>query len=90
MRFLAQDIEMMESEQSQYLANPKRRYVEINPAIIAVQRLIVRQYERFKQSSSQTSMNEHKALNAVVYSSVTRQPQDVDADVWLSDRADST
>ena len=54
MKFLAQDIEMMESEQQQYSANPTRRYVEINPAIIAIQRLIIRQYERFRQNSSQT------------------------------------
>ena len=48
-RFLNQDIEMMESEQRIYLKNSKRRYVEINPAIIALQRLIVRQYEQFIQ-----------------------------------------
>jgi renierapurpurin 18,18'-hydroxylase len=52
MRFLRQDIEMIESEQRNYLANPQRRYVEINPAIIAVQRLIVRQYEQFVQKSA--------------------------------------
>ncbi|KJH71831.1 aromatic ring-hydroxylating dioxygenase subunit alpha [Aliterella atlantica] len=51
MKFLAQDIEMLESEQKTYLANPQRRYVEINPAIIAIQRLIVRQYEQFLQKS---------------------------------------
>jgi len=53
MRFLAQDIEMMESEQQTYLANPQRRYVEINPAIIAIERLIIKQYEQFMQQSSQ-------------------------------------
>ena len=53
MKFLAQDIEMVESEQQTYLANRHRRYVEINPAIIAMQRLIVRQYEQFMQKSSQ-------------------------------------
>jgi renierapurpurin 18,18'-hydroxylase len=53
-RFLDQDIEMMESEQQTYSANPKRRYVEVNPAIIALQRLIVRQYEQFMQQSSQS------------------------------------
>jgi phenylpropionate dioxygenase-like ring-hydroxylating dioxygenase large terminal subunit len=52
-KFLAQDIEMIESEQRTYTANPKRRYVEINPAIIALQRLIVRQYEQYMQKSSQ-------------------------------------
>ena len=52
-KFLDQDIDMVESEQRNYLANPTRRYVEINPAIIAVQRLIVRQYEQFMQKSSQ-------------------------------------
>jgi phenylpropionate dioxygenase-like ring-hydroxylating dioxygenase large terminal subunit len=33
MKFLNQDIEMMESEQCRYLDNPQRRYVEVNPAI---------------------------------------------------------
>ncbi|MBW4649586.1 MAG: aromatic ring-hydroxylating dioxygenase subunit alpha [Kastovskya adunca ATA6-11-RM4] len=47
LKFLAQDIEMVESEQQAYLKNPQRRYVEINPAIIAVQRLILRQYEQY-------------------------------------------
>ncbi|AFY67546.1 aromatic ring-hydroxylating dioxygenase subunit alpha [Geitlerinema sp. PCC 7407] len=46
MKFLRQDIEMMESEQQTYLKEPQRRYVEINPAIIAVQRLILRQSEQ--------------------------------------------
>lgn len=50
LRFLAQDIEMIESEQRNYWANPQRRYVEINPAIVALQRVLVRQYEQFQQS----------------------------------------
>lgn len=58
MRFLLQDVEMMESEQRNYQINPERRYVEINPAIIALQRLIVRQYEQFVQQSSQ-SQSQH-------------------------------
>lgn len=53
MRFLEQDVEMMESEQRNYQANQLRRYVEINPAIIALQRVTVRQYEQFVQQSSQ-------------------------------------
>ncbi len=57
MRFLNQDIEMMESEQQTYQANPQRRYVEINPAIIAIQRMIVRQYEKFMPQSSQQAYN---------------------------------
>ncbi|MBW4581423.1 MAG: aromatic ring-hydroxylating dioxygenase subunit alpha [Tildeniella nuda ZEHNDER 1965/U140] len=89
MRFLAQDIEMMESEQRQYLAEPTRRCVEINPAIIAVQRLIIRQYERFKQSSSPTQMNGHKAPNLAVYRSVESQAS-LPHERWLPDRADST
>lgn len=56
-KFLAQDVEMIESEQQTYLANPQRRYVEINPAIIAIQRLIIRQYEQFMQKSSQSQSN---------------------------------
>ncbi len=51
LRFLRQDIEMIESEQENYLKNPQRRYVEVNPAIAAVQRLIVRQYEQFVRST---------------------------------------
>lgn len=50
MRFLRQDIEMIESEQANYLKNPQRRYVEVNPAIVALQRVIVRQYDRYVQS----------------------------------------
>ncbi|MDF5712838.1 MAG: aromatic ring-hydroxylating dioxygenase subunit alpha [Rhizonema sp. NSF051] len=57
LRFLAQDIEMMESEQQTYLTNPQRRYVEINPAIIAIQRLVIRQYEKFVQQSKQSQTN---------------------------------
>ena len=53
MRFLNQDIEMMESEQQTYLANKQRRYVEINPAILAVERLIIGQHQQYMQKSSQ-------------------------------------
>ncbi|MEB3217774.1 MAG: aromatic ring-hydroxylating dioxygenase subunit alpha [Nostocales cyanobacterium 94392] len=53
--FLDQDVEMIESEQRTYLANPQRRYVEINPAIIALQRVIVGQYEKFMQQSKKLS-----------------------------------
>jgi renierapurpurin 18,18'-hydroxylase len=56
-RFLDQDVEMMESEQRTYLANRDRRYVEINPAIIALQRLIIKQYEQFVQQSSQSTQS---------------------------------
>jgi phenylpropionate dioxygenase-like ring-hydroxylating dioxygenase large terminal subunit len=53
MPFLEQDIEMMESEQRTFRQNPQRRYVEVNPAILALQRVLVRQYEQFVQQSSQ-------------------------------------
>lgn len=53
--FLNQDIEMMESEQRQYEKDTSQKYVEINPAIIALQRVIIRQYENFVQQSSQSS-----------------------------------
>lgn len=56
MPFLEQDVEMMESEQHNYQSNPERRYVEVNPAIIALQRLIVRQF--VQQSSSSESLVE--------------------------------
>ena len=51
-KFLDQDVEMVESEQQNYLANPQRKYVEVNPAIIALQRTIIKQYELFVQSSA--------------------------------------
>ncbi|MEM9542812.1 MAG: aromatic ring-hydroxylating dioxygenase subunit alpha [Cyanobacteria bacterium P01_E01_bin.42] len=51
-RFLDQDVEMVESEQQNYLANPQRKYVEVNPAIIALQRTIIKQYELFLQLSA--------------------------------------
>ncbi|MEB3294630.1 MAG: aromatic ring-hydroxylating dioxygenase subunit alpha [Synechococcales bacterium] len=47
LRFLNQDVEMIESEYQHYLSDRNRRYVEVNPAIIAVQRLMVRQYDQF-------------------------------------------
>lgn len=53
MRFLEQDIEMMESEQQTFRQDPQRRYIEVNPAILALQRVLVRQYEQFVQQSSQ-------------------------------------
>ncbi len=65
MRFLNQDIEMIESEQQTYLANPQRRYVEINPAIIAVERLIIRQYEQFMQKSSQLHNSRNRLSEAI-------------------------
>ena len=74
MRFLVQDIEMMESEQQTYLQNPQRRYVEINPAIIAVERLIVRQYEQFMQKSSQLRNNQqYDASGALSSANASRQ-----------------
>ncbi|MBE9028351.1 aromatic ring-hydroxylating dioxygenase subunit alpha [filamentous cyanobacterium LEGE 11480] len=57
MRFLRQDIEMIESEYSHYKQDPERRYVEVNPAIIAVQRLMQRQHDRY--ISEQTKISSH-------------------------------
>lgn len=68
MRFLSQDIEMMESEQQTYLVNPQRRYVEINPAIIALERLIIRQYEQFMQKSSQLRNNQQSLASGALSS----------------------
>ncbi|NRB09160.1 MAG: aromatic ring-hydroxylating dioxygenase subunit alpha [Richelia sp.] len=59
-KFLDQEVEMVESEQRTYLANPGRRYVEINPAIIALQRLIVGQYEDFMQQSRKLLNHNHR------------------------------
>ncbi|MBR8834260.1 MAG: aromatic ring-hydroxylating dioxygenase subunit alpha [Stigonema ocellatum SAG 48.90 = DSM 106950] len=62
LRFLAQDIEMVESEQRTISANPQRRFVEINPAIIAVQRLAIQQYEQYMQKFSQQQNNRNTNL----------------------------
>jgi renierapurpurin 18,18'-hydroxylase len=56
-RFLAQDVEMMESEQRTYTENPNRRYLEINPAIIALQRFTVRQYETYLEQTAKTGQS---------------------------------
>jgi len=57
-RFLRQDIDMINSEQQTYLANPKRRYVEVNPAITALQRVMVEQYNHYqKQNQSDDQSN---------------------------------
>ncbi len=69
-KFIAQDIEMIESEQRNYLANPQRRYVEINPAIIALQRLIIRQYEQFMQKSSQSPPKWNQDLEKSISKSI--------------------
>lgn len=78
MRFLKQDIEMMESEQQTYLANPQRRYVEVNPAIITIGRLIIRQYEQYNMQKSTQPRNNQQldsktsaALSATMPSSQT-------------------
>jgi phenylpropionate dioxygenase-like ring-hydroxylating dioxygenase large terminal subunit len=76
MRFLAQDIDMMESEQQTFLKNPQRRYVEINPAIIAVERLIVRQYEQFMQKSIQLrNSQQHDASDAALSANTSSQTE---------------
>lgn len=49
-KFLDQDIEMMESEQRTYCRDRDRRYVEVNPAIIALQRVVLKQYALFQSS----------------------------------------
>jgi hypothetical protein len=59
MRFIRQDIEMIESEYNNYLSDPDRRYVEVNPAIIAVQRLMVGQYDK-----SSTMSNGHDSRSS--------------------------
>jgi nitrite reductase/ring-hydroxylating ferredoxin subunit len=64
MQFLEQDVEMMESEQRNYRLNSQRRYVEINPAIIALQRLIVRQYEQFIQQLEESRLEAERLSQA--------------------------
>ncbi len=44
-RFLDQDKEMIESEQTTYNADPQARKIEINPAIMALRRVIYDQYQ---------------------------------------------
>jgi hypothetical protein len=88
-KFLAQDIEMIESEQRNYLANPQRRYVEINPAIIAIQRLIVQQYEQFVQKSSQSPRNGNQEFEKSISLSKT-MPQTGLREVITSAQADLT
>ncbi|MCG9892018.1 MAG: aromatic ring-hydroxylating dioxygenase subunit alpha [Thermosynechococcaceae cyanobacterium MS004] len=61
-RFLAQDVEMMESEQQNYTANPHRIYAEINPAIIALQRVTLKQYESYL-TSQETAPQTTKGQN---------------------------
>jgi renierapurpurin 18,18'-hydroxylase len=56
-RFLAQDVEMMESEQRTYSENPSRRYLEINPAIITLQRFTLRQYEKYLEQTADSTPN---------------------------------
>lgn len=63
--FLEQDVEMMESEQRTFQRNPERRYVEVNPAILALQRVIIRQYEQFMQQSSQSAPNGFDSARSV-------------------------
>lgn len=48
-RFLDQDKEMMESEQYTYELDRSVRRMEINPAIVALQRVIQGQYQTFQQ-----------------------------------------
>lgn len=64
MPFLSQDVQMIESEQRTYIRSPNQRYVEVNPAIIALQRLIVRQYEQYVQQSCQTTSEGKRELQA--------------------------
>lgn len=53
-QFLDQDVEMIESEQRNYNTNHQRRYTEVNPAIIALQRVVMKQYEKFQQHTAAT------------------------------------
>ncbi len=72
-KFLDQDKEMVESEQLSYTANPQRHYVEINPAIIVLQRIIIRQYEKFMSQSSQS-------LNGIEHQEAKRRSKAIAAE----------
>jgi len=73
MPFLEQDVEMMESEQHSYQINPERRYVEVNPAIIALQRLIVRQF--VQQSIPSESLIEDISSETLVEAKIEQTPE---------------
>lgn len=62
-KFLQQDIEMINSEQQNYIANPKRRYVEVNPAITALQRVTVEQYDQYQAQQQPNNGHEGKERN---------------------------
>jgi renierapurpurin 18,18'-hydroxylase len=72
-RFLRQDIEMIESESANYEKNPTRRYVEVNPAIIAVQRLMLKQYDRATAATTAVT-------TAATTNSSTDRPQALPSD----------
>ncbi len=74
MKFIAQDGEMIESEQQMHLTHPGRRCVEINPAIMAVQRLTIRQYERFMRQSREFPAAGHKDRGNSVLSGDSTAP----------------
>ncbi len=63
-RFLNQDIEMIESEQQNYLLNPQRRYVEVNPAITALQRVTVQQYQQYQNQKQQDNGQHQDSANS--------------------------
>lgn len=70
-RFINQDKEMVESEQRTHLAHPGQRYIEINPAIIALQRLMVRQYKQVRESGSSPVSRGHNTSMSPVSASET-------------------
>ncbi|MEB3212636.1 MAG: hypothetical protein VKL39_14850, partial [Leptolyngbyaceae bacterium] len=76
--FLNQDIEMMESEQRKYNTEPNRRFMEINPAIIALQRLIVKQYVQYMQQSNLSTEVDASDLLTDAPSNVSPNAQSVD------------
>ncbi len=50
-RFLDQDKEMIESEQATYDADPQAPRLEINPAIMALRRVIYEQFQQYRSMS---------------------------------------
>lgn len=86
MKFLLQDVEMMESEQRTFTTNPKRRYVEINPAIIALQRVFLRQYDQYLQHSQ----GQNGAYARAIAQVDTATPDDAETSQPAPVLADST
>lgn len=62
--FLDQDIDVMESEQRAYQRDPARTNVEINPAVVAVQRITIAQHQAAEQAEAETAVTHRPAARS--------------------------